>query len=126
MAYSHVIGASSDLRSVTIAEFKKNPSGTLRKARKAPVVVTEDDQPEAIIFHLDDGRLLSESGRRPVLAMALFKVGHVSLGRAAKIAKRPLAEFIPYLGSRGIPAITGTAEDVDKDLEVLRKWGKSS
>lgn len=120
------VAYSSKMRSVTLAEFKKNPSGTLRKARKTPVVVTEKDHPEAIIFHLDDGTLLSESGVRPAIAATLFKEGHISLGRAAKIAEMALAEFIPYLGSKGIPAITGTAEDFDKDLEALRRWGKSS
>jgi predicted HTH domain antitoxin len=114
------------MRSITLAEFKKNPSGTLRKARKTPVVITEKDHPEAIIFHLDDGTLLTDSGVRPAIAAALFKEGHISLGNAARIAEMPLAVFIPYLGSKGIPTIKGTAEDVDRDLEVLRKWGKSS
>jgi predicted HTH domain antitoxin len=114
------------MHAVKVSELKNNPSEALRHARRAPVIVMKGDQPEAVIFHLDNDGLLSEPGMRLALATALFKEGHLSLGRAAKLADMPLGEFIPYLGSRGIPAITGTAEDARKDLEVLRKWGKSS
>jgi predicted HTH domain antitoxin len=114
------------MHAVKVHELKNNPSEALRRARKAPVIVMKGDQPEAVIFHLDNDGLLSEPGMRRALATALFEEGHLSLGRAAKLAQMPLAEFIPYLGSKDIPAITGTAEDARKDLEVLRKWGKSS
>jgi predicted HTH domain antitoxin len=114
------------MHAVKVHELKNNPSEALRRARKGPVIVMKGDEPEAVIFHLDSNALLSEPGMRLALATALFAEGHLSLGRAAGMANMPLAEFIPYLGSRGIPAITGTAEDARKDLEVLRKWGKSS
>ena len=117
---------SIGMYAVKVHELKNNPSEALRRARKGPVIVMKGDEPEAIIFHLDSNALLSQAGMRLALATALFKDGHLSLGHAARLADMPLAEFIPYLGSRGIPAITGTAEDARKDLAALRKWRKSS
>ena len=114
------------MHAVKVHELKNNPSEALRRARKAPVVVMKGDQPEAIIFHLDSNTLLAEPGVRLALATALFEVGHLSLGRAAKLADMPLGEFIPYLGSKGIPAITGTAREAREDLEALRRWDESS
>jgi predicted HTH domain antitoxin len=114
------------MHAVQVHELKNNPSQALRRARKAPVIVMKGDQPEAIIFHLDNNALLSESGLRPALAAALFEDGHLSLGRAARLAEMPIGEFVPYLGIHGIPAITGTAEEALQDLETLRKWDKSS
>jgi predicted HTH domain antitoxin len=114
------------MHAVRVHELKNNPSEALRRARKAPVIVMKGDEPEAIIFHLDKDELLSKAGVRQALAAALFKDGHLSLGRAAKLADMPLGEFIPFLGHQGIPAITGTAEDVRKDIEALRRWEKLS
>jgi predicted HTH domain antitoxin len=114
------------MHAVKVHELKNNPSEALRRARKAPVIVMKGDQPEAIIFHLDNDGLLSEAGVRQALASALFKDGHLSLGRAARLADMPLGEFIPFLGSQGIPAITGTAQEVLEDLETLSRWEKSS
>jgi predicted HTH domain antitoxin len=114
------------MRSVSIAEFKKNPSGTLRKARKTPIVLTIDDQPEAVIFHLEGEGIPSQSKVRLAVVTALFADGAISLSEAARVAKMPIAEFIKHLGQLGIPAITGSAEDAAHDLEVLRKWTASS
>lgn len=114
------------MRSVKIAEFKRNPTGTLRKARKTPVIVTVDDHPEAIIFHLEGESILTEPKVRLAVVTALFVDGDLSLGEAAKAVKMPIAEFVKHLGQLGIPAITGTAEDAVHDLEVLRKWTASS
>jgi len=114
------------MHAVNVSELKNNPSQALRRARKAPVIVMKGHEPEAIIFHLDKEALLSKSGVLPALAAALFKDGHLSLGRAAKLADMPIGEFIPYLGNQGIPAITGTAEEALEDLETLSRWEKSS
>ena len=109
-----------------IHELKNNPSEALRKARIAPVIIMKGDQPEAILFHLDDDSLLGEPGMRLALATALFKDGHLPLGRAARLAELPLAEFICHLSRQGIPAISGKAREVKDDLETLRKWRKPS
>jgi predicted HTH domain antitoxin len=114
------------MQACKVHELKNNPSEALRKAKAGPVIVLKGDQPEAVIFHLDDDSLLSSAGMRLALATALFKEGHIPLGRAARLAQIPLAEFIRHLGRQGIPAISGKAREVKADLGVLRKWRKSS
>jgi predicted HTH domain antitoxin len=109
-----------------INELKNNPSEALRKAKTAPVIIMKRDHPEAVIFHLDNDSLLSEPGMRLALATALFKDGHLPLGRATRVAEMPLGEFIRHLSREGIPAISGKAREVRGDLEALRKWRKSS
>src|SRR5260370_23148917 len=52
------------MKSVNVRQLKNNPSDALRMARKAPVVVMNRDQPEALLFHLDDEGLLGEPGVR--------------------------------------------------------------
>lgn len=109
-----------------VHELKNNPSEALRKAKTGPVIIMKGDQPEAVLFHLDDDSLLSQPGMRLALATALFKEGRLALGRAARVAEIPLAEFIRHLSREAIPAISGKASEVKHDLETLRKWRKSS
>ncbi len=109
-----------------VDDLKHNPAAALRKAKAGPVIVLKGEHPEAVIFHLDNDSLLSVAGMRLALATALFKEGHIPLGRAARLAETPLAEFIRHLSRQGIPAIAGKAREVKADLEVLRKWRKSS
>lgn len=50
------------MHAVKVHELKNNPSEALREARKSPVIVMKGDQPEAVIFHLDDDALLRLPG----------------------------------------------------------------
>ncbi|MFZ0888972.1 MAG: UPF0175 family protein [Candidatus Binataceae bacterium] len=130
MTYSHhgFPWSEADLymHAFKVHELKNNPSEALRQARKAPVIILKGDQPEAVIFHLDDDDLLKRPGMRLALATALFKEGHLPLGRAARLAELPLTEFIRHLSRAGIPAIGGSAREAEEDLEALRRWRKSS
>lgn len=110
------------MKAVNVRQLKNNPSDALRMARKHPVVVMNRDQPEALLFHLDDEKLLSEPGVRLALATALYKSESVSLGRAAKIAALSLAEFIQQLSHAGIPVIRGNARTLREDLKNLEAW----
>ena len=114
------------MRSVKIDELAKNPSKTVRTARKTPIVVTIGDRPEAIIFHLEGNNLLTTAKMRLAVVTALFFDGHLPLSAAARAVKMPLARFVRHLGGCGIPGITGSASDAAQDLEVLRKWTASS
>ena len=110
------------MKSVNVRQLKNNPSDALRMARKAPVVVMNRDQPEALLFHLDDEGLLGEPGVRLALATALFRSESVTLGRGAKIAGMPLMDFMLHLAHEGIPVIRGNAKSLREDLKNLEAW----
>ena len=114
------------MHAVKVHELKNNPSEALRRAKTAPVIVMRGDQPEDVIFHLDNDTLLRQPGMRLALATALFKEGYLPLGRAARVAELPLAEFIQHLSRSGIPIISATAHEVEDDLETIGKWRKPS
>lgn len=110
------------MKTVNIRQLKNNPSDALRMARKAPVVVMNRDQPEALLFHLDDDGLLGEPGVRLALATALYKSDSVSIARAAKVAGMPLEAFMVQMGKAGIPVIRGNAKTLREDLKHLKAW----
>jgi len=110
------------MKTVNVRQLKNNPSDALRMARKAPVVVLNRDQPEALLFHLDDDGLLGEPGVRLALATALYRSESVSLGRGAKIAGIPLIDFMQHVSHEGIPVIRGNAKTLREDLTNLKAW----
>jgi predicted HTH domain antitoxin len=114
------------MHAVKVHELKNNPSEALREARKAPVIVMKGDQPEAVIFHLDNDGLLALPGMRLALATAMFRDGHLPLGQAARVAELPLAKFIQHLSRAGVPAILGTAREVKEDMAALRASASSA
>ena len=112
------------MKSVNVCQFKNNPSEVLRMARKAPVVVLDRDQPEAVLFHLRDDGLLSEPGVRLAIATDLYRGESISLGRGAKIAGVPLADFMRHVSREGMPIIRGTIKTLREDVKSLESWLK--
>lgn len=112
------------MKTVNVRQLKNNPSDALRMARKAPVLVMKRDRPEAVLFHLDDEGLLGEPGVRLALATALYRSESVSLGRGAKIASVPLADFMQHVSRHGIPVVRGDAKTVHEDVKNIEKWRK--
>lgn len=112
------------MKAVNVRQLKNNPSDALRMARKAPVVIMNRDQPEALLVHLDDEGLLGEPGVRLALATALYKSESISLGRGAKIAGIPLVDFMQHVSREGIPVIRGSIKTVREDVKSLESWLK--
>lgn len=75
------------MQSVDIDELTPRPSEALRMARDGPVAVLEGDHLEAILMHLDPSdQPGGPAGLTLALAVALYKDGALSLGRAARVA----------------------------------------
>ena len=110
------------MKAVNVRQLKNNPSDALRMARKQPVVVMNRDQPEAVLFHLDDEGLLGEPGVRFALATALYKSESLSIGRAAKVAAMPLEAFMVEMGRAGIPVVRGNAKTLREELRSVKAW----
>jgi predicted HTH domain antitoxin len=114
------------MHAVNVHQLKNNPSEALRKVKDAPVIVLKGDKPTAIMLNLDDDTLLNDPDVKLALATELFKCGHLSLGRAARLSMMAIVDFMRHLAVREIPVIQGTAREAKADLETLNKWVASS
>jgi predicted HTH domain antitoxin len=54
------------------------------------------------------------------VAIALFKDGHLALGRAAELACLSYQSFVEELRQRGIPIVKYSEKEWTRDLEYLR------
>jgi predicted HTH domain antitoxin len=107
------------MKQVGIRELKDNPTRAVRAARTGPVVITNRDDPEAILLSLR-GLGEHEPDVRLGLATALYEQEALSLGRSAALAGVSIERFMEHLGSRGIPVFRIAAADLDADLASLR------
>jgi len=107
---------------VNVRQLKNNPSEALRSAAEGPVLVLKGDLPEALLLHLEAGDAPEEADLRLALAVVLFKEGALSLGRAARVAARPLAELVSHLSRLGIPVAAGDRAETAAQLESLDEW----
>lgn len=110
------------METVNVSGLKNNPSEALRKAHQDVVVVLNRDRPDALLVGIEQAGLLEAKGVKPALATALFRDGHLSLTRAARLAELPVSAFIRHLSRLGIPVVDLTSAETTQDMETLDAW----
>jgi prevent-host-death family protein len=114
------------METVNVSGLKNNPSDALRKARHGVVVVMNRDRPDAVLVGVESVGLADSAGVKEALATALFRDGHLSLARSARLAQMSVAEFIAHLSRLGIPAVKLDAREAEADMDTLDQWLASS
>ncbi len=114
------------METVNVSGLKNNPSEALRLAHRDVVVVMNRDQPDALMVGVEMAGVLNVNGVKPALATALFRDGHLSLVRAARLADMPVARFVAHVSRLGIPVVRLEAQETRRDMDTLEEWLASS
>ena len=69
---------------------------------------------------------LEGPGVKAALATALFRDGHLSLARSARLAGMSLPAFIAHVSRLGIPVVRLSAKEAAGNLDTLDQWLASS
>ena len=81
--------------------------------------------PEEIVRLLDDDGPASETARRAVV-IELFRTAKISQGKAAELLGISKWDMLPIMEEHGIYHGPLTAEEIDEELETLRRIGRST
>ncbi|MGQ0652912.1 MAG: UPF0175 family protein [Betaproteobacteria bacterium] len=114
------------METVNVSGLKNNPTEALRKAEGDVVVVMNRERPHAVMVGLAITGALDVAGVRPALATALFRDGHLSLARAARVAQMPMGTFVAHVSRLGIPVVHMTGSEAERDMDTLEEWLASS
>ena len=114
------------MESVNVSGLKNNPSEALRMAHRDVVVVMNRDRPDALIVGVESIGVLEAKGVKPALATALFRDGHLSLVRSARLADMPVAQFVAHVSRLGIAAVRLSEQEANRDMDTLEEWLASS
>lgn len=110
------------METVNVSGLKNNPSEALRLSHKDVVVVMNRDRPDALMVGVETAGMLEARGVRPALATALFRDGHLSLARAAKLAEMTVSQFAAHVSRLGLPVLRLNAQETDRDMDTLEEW----
>lgn len=111
---------------VNVSGLKNNPSEALRLSHQDVVVVMNRDKPDAILVGLDRAGVLDAKGVKAALATALFRDGHLSLVRSARLAEMPVSRFAAHVSRLGIALVRLDADESARDMDTLDEWLASS
>jgi predicted HTH domain antitoxin len=114
------------MESVNVSGLKNNPSEALRKSHHDVVVVMNRDRPDALLVGIEASGMLEAKGVKPALATALFRDGHLSLARSARLADMTVAQFAAHVSRLGIPVVRLGADEARRDMDTLDEWLASS
>jgi len=115
------------MQSIDVNQLTLDPGAALSLSRVGPLVVLCDDRAEAVVLHLDPADAQTDpAGLSLALAVALYKDGAVSLGRAARIAALPVADMVTHLSRLGIAVTGDDPADARSDLDLLDRWSSES
>lgn len=110
------------METVNVSGLKNNPSEALRLSHKDVVVVMNRDRPDALMVGIEAAGVLEARGVRPALATALFRDGHLSLARAARLADMTVSQFATHVSRLGIPVIRLNEQEARRDMDTLEEW----
>ena len=77
--------------------------------------------PADLVAQLKHGGASQEAAR--LLALELFRLERVSLGRAAELCSMPLADFMEFAAQRGIPPLNYGLEQLEEDRRTMEILG---
>lgn len=75
--------------------------------------------PADLVFEakLNEGDVSHEAAK--MIAMELFRERKVSLGRASELCDAPLAEFMDFAASHGVPPIDYDLDELEADRRTI-------
>lgn len=104
--------------SISVQQFLEHPDRLLADARGGSIaLVTHDGEP--VFMAVPMGAKLDSPGLRLELAVSLFDREQISIGVAARIAGIPIGAMVDELGTRKIPVIRTTVEDLERELAAF-------
>jgi prevent-host-death family protein len=117
------------MKTVTVRELSQNgASKVITAAESEPVLITKNNEPSAWVVSAREVALASAqvTGESAVycsvltvVAVDLYSKGVLSIGRAARLAGIPLAEFMLLCGRLQVPVLREPPGGLEAELEGL-------
>lgn len=104
----------------SVRELREAPAVALQHAKQGPVVVLQDDQPNALLVHVEGIENVA-AGVREALAASLYRNQCVSLGKAAEVSGLPMSAFVEQPGSLGIE-VAQLDETTAGEVQDVSAW----
>lgn len=106
------------METFSIRDLRERVGELVRQAEAGHLsIIAKHGRPLFVAVPMDE-HLLKE-GVAVALAVRLFAEKAVGLGKAAKLARLSLEDFITHLGAMGVPAVDHPPEELDEELAAI-------
>ena len=103
------------MHTFTVRDLREHTGDLIRSAENGELsIITTHGTPVFVAVPFDE--ILLREGVSVALAIKLFDEQLISLSRAARLAGLSVSAMIDMLGQHGIPVISTTDEDLEREL----------
>ena len=111
------------MRTFSVRDLREHTGQLIHGAEAGKLsIVTKHGNPVFLAVPFDE--VLIKFGLNVAVAIDVYREKTVSLGKAAKIAKMPVEEFIEILAALNMTIVDYPAKDLDKELKIINKHKK--
>ena len=111
------------MQTVDLQQLKSDPSTALQSAEQELIMVTNQDQPDALLVSMNQLTDIPNLEQvRLVLGISMFRDKQLSIGAAAKVAGKPLAEMLTLVSAAGIPVADYSEEDANTEASLIERF----
>ncbi len=108
------------MHAFSIRDLRERTGELVRNAEAGQLaLISKHGKPLFVAVPFDENIL--QHGVHFSIAIDMFKERVISCGKAAKIARMPLEEFMEALSQLGIPIVDYDPQEVEQDLENIKK-----
>ena len=108
------------MQSFTIRDLRERPGELSREAEQGHLaLVTRHGHPLFVSVPFSDE--LIQHGVGTALAESLYRDNAISLGKAAKLAGTPIADFAAHLSQLGIPVVDYGGDELINELRYFER-----
>lgn len=112
------------MRTFSIPELRERPDELGKEAAEGRLsLVTQDGLPLFVCVPFTEALL--QAGVHSALAVNLFKSGDLTPGRAAKLARMSLPQFLEYVSTQDIAVATYEPCELERELAAFDAHGKA-
>ena len=106
------------MQTFTIRELRERSGDLSREAEEGRLaLVTRHGQPLFVSVPFTDDLL--DAGVHVAMAVGLFKDGELTPGRAAKVARMSLPQFLAHISAQGIPVVDHDPAELEQELAAF-------
>lgn len=107
------------MQTFSVRDLREHTGDLIHGAEEGRLaLITKHSKPIFLAVPFND--VMIENGVQIAVAVEMYREHIVSLGKAAKIAKLAVEEFIEKLAAFGIPVVDYSPEEILDELQVIK------
>lgn len=108
------------MQTYSVRDLREHTGDLIQGAEEGKLsLITKYGNP--VFLAIPFNEVMIQNGLQIALAVEVYRESIVSLGKAAKIAQLSIEEFMEKLAAFDIPIVDYPADEIQKELQIIKK-----